>query len=217
MVSFRYLQCCFGLYALGDVTDIALNHLGSINRVDVAYKLHVNSPTVFGFKRQILVADNPLRLERTKSGPGGGNILKRADFPEFLAHELTVRIAQHLNQKWVHVGDLPSLEIENQYSIFGGFKEPPVASLGVFQRLLRFIVCRLSGLLLRDVYQCAFDHGRCPAPPRHCLDVLQHPHRTAVLATQPRSEIGQGAESQALFQKLLPFAGGKVELQGMAG
>jgi hypothetical protein len=39
-----------------------------------------------------------------------------------------MRIAQHLNQKWVHIDDLPSLEIENQYSIFCGFKEPPVAT-----------------------------------------------------------------------------------------
>src|SRR5207302_8828548 len=178
---------------------------------------YVNSQPVFGLERQILVADNPLRLELTESGPGGGNVLKRDDFPEFLAHELTVCIAQHLNQEWVYVGDLPSLEIKNQYSIFGGFKEPPVASLGVFQRLLRLIVCRLSELLLRDVYQCAFDHGWCPVRPLHWLDVLQYPHRTAVLATQPRSEIGQGAETPALFQEVLPFAGGKVELQGMAG
>src|SRR5207244_12016866 len=114
VVSFRYLQCCFGLYALGDVTDIALNHLGSINRVDVAYKLHVNSPTVFGFKRQILVADNPLRLERTKSGPGGGNILKRADFPEFLAHELTVSIAQNTNKKRINFGNHPRIKINKK-------------------------------------------------------------------------------------------------------
>src|SRR5207244_12583137 len=126
-----------------------------------------------------------------------GNVLRLAYCPELLAHELSWRIAHHLNPKWGHGGQLASLEIESQYSIFGGFKDPPVASLGVFQRLLRFIVCRLSGLLLRDVYRCAFDHGRCPALPRHCLHALQHPHRTAVLATQPRSEIGQGAESQA--------------------
>jgi len=60
VVSFRYLQRRFGPYALGDITDIALNHLGSINRVDIADKLYVNSPPVFGLKRQILVADNPL-------------------------------------------------------------------------------------------------------------------------------------------------------------
>jgi hypothetical protein len=70
VVSFRYLQRRFGPYALGDITDIALNHLGSINRVDIADKLYVNSPPVFGFKRQILVADNPLRLELAKSGLG---------------------------------------------------------------------------------------------------------------------------------------------------
>ena len=43
-----------------------MNHLGSINQVDVADKLYINSAPVFGFKRQILVADNPLGLELAK-------------------------------------------------------------------------------------------------------------------------------------------------------
>src|SRR5271169_3540532 len=39
-------------------------------------------------------------------------------------------MAQQLYCKWVDVGNLASVRLENQNSIFGRFKEPPVSSFG---------------------------------------------------------------------------------------
>ncbi len=84
------MQRLLGVFALGDVANVALNHWPSIDGIDVADKLHRDLPSVFGFKWQVLVADDPFRLQVGKGSLGGYCILKGADFPEFLPYEFSV-------------------------------------------------------------------------------------------------------------------------------
>ena len=48
--------------ALGNVTDVTLDHPGMIHLINITNKLHINPPPMGGLKRQVLVADVSLLL-----------------------------------------------------------------------------------------------------------------------------------------------------------
>src|SRR4030065_1432682 len=85
---------CF--LAIGDVSNVALNHSRAIHPVDIADKLHMPVPLPFGFQRQIVVTDILLLLQFPESAPAGGDIPEGADFPEHLAEQLGVGIPPQL-------------------------------------------------------------------------------------------------------------------------
>jgi len=111
-----------------------------------------------------------------------------------------------------HIDDLPSLEIENQYSIFGGFKEPPVASLRVFQCPLRLIVCCLGELLLRDVHHRALDERQVALLIAGCRHVLDHPDRASILPSKAQLRVDQTPFPLQILEKPVALLGREIEL-----
>src|ERR1039458_3862261 len=73
------LEFCLGLFALGDVAGVALNHFSTLDLIDVAKKLDIDGPAVAGFQRQVIVTDKGFTLELSKLCLGGVDILEGAD------------------------------------------------------------------------------------------------------------------------------------------
>jgi hypothetical protein len=70
----RELLLALNPSALGDIADIALNHLSSILDVNVADELHFSALSVLGFQRQVLIADILSALQVRESGLRRGNV-----------------------------------------------------------------------------------------------------------------------------------------------
>ena len=80
--------------AFGDVPNVALNDASVVHLIDVADELDFDLPPVFGFERQMLVADIALLLQFSESGLTRLDISEQTDLPQFLAQELLLRVAQ---------------------------------------------------------------------------------------------------------------------------
>ena len=84
----RLLQSVLGEFALANIADVALDHFGVVNLIYIADKFHVDAPSVFGLKRQILVTNVSFLLQFSKGGLAGFDISHGTDFPKFLSQEL---------------------------------------------------------------------------------------------------------------------------------
>ena len=80
--------------AFGDVTDVALNDLVMVLRIDVADELDFDLLPASAFQRQVFVADVALLLAVPGKRPGSPRCLGTGRSPKFLAQELIVRVAQ---------------------------------------------------------------------------------------------------------------------------
>ena len=116
----------FGLFARCDVAEVALDNELLIDPVDVADELDVQTPTVTGFKRQILVPEIAVALLLAESGPNRRAVFERADLPQPLAQKLATRIAQQLHQAGIDIGNPPGAGIEHEYPVRGSLKQPSV-------------------------------------------------------------------------------------------
>src|SRR5580765_1619280 len=120
----------FKASALGDVPNVALGDLLLIHLVNVADELDLYSLPALGCERQVIVADIAFLLQLFERHSAGCNILEEANLPQFLAHQLVLPVPQRLLDKRIGVLNSSGDGIHDEDSILGGFKEPPIASLG---------------------------------------------------------------------------------------
>ncbi|OGQ78621.1 MAG: hypothetical protein A2289_09985 [Deltaproteobacteria bacterium RIFOXYA12_FULL_58_15] len=134
------LEKLLGPLPLGDVSNVALDHPGRVHRVEVADKLDLHAPAVFGLKRQVIVADVPALME---SRLRGSNVAEGPDLPEHLPQEVLPGKAQQVEDEGIDVHNLAAVGVEDQDPIFGALEEPPVAYLGNLQIVLSLPARRL--------------------------------------------------------------------------
>ena len=67
----------------------------------------------------------------------GLDILKHAKFPKLFTEEVLARVAKQIHQEAIDVKNLTIFGIHNEDAIMGGFKKPPIASLGYLDLLFR--------------------------------------------------------------------------------
>ena len=68
-LMFNLLVLRLGTLALGDVTDVALDHFGLADAIHVTDEFNVDEAPVMGLKRQVLVADIFLLLQLPEGVP----------------------------------------------------------------------------------------------------------------------------------------------------
>ena len=60
-----------------------------------------------------------------------GDVAKQADFPQLLAQELSVWVAQQFSHERIGVDYRPCVRFENQDTVLGGLKKTPITNLGI--------------------------------------------------------------------------------------
>ena len=138
--------------AVGDVANVALDHLPAIHVIDIADELHLDRPSLTGLQRQMIVADVSLLLQLGKLLLVGDQIPEEAHFPELLPEKFLLGEAQQVDQEGVRILDHPGLDIENKDAVLRRLEEPAVAALGGGQRG--------GGLLARGDVRVRADHPR---------------------------------------------------------
>ena len=105
----RRLLLCQSLQAsaFGDVTDVALNDLVIVLRIDVADELDFDLLPASAFEGQVFIADVALLLQFPVGGLALLDMSEQTDLPQFLAQELIVREAQQGRHERVGVDHLP--------------------------------------------------------------------------------------------------------------
>ena len=162
------------LHALGDVTDVAVDDAGVVQRKRIADKLHVDVAAIAGFKLQTIVVNVVPCLELSESCPGTDDVLERTKIPDDLPQKVRVRVAQQSHQERIDINHLSGVGIENQDAILGRFKEPPVTLLGIAERLLRL-------LAVGDVLEVCEEDQRLSLSISPQARVLVDPDQAAVL------------------------------------
>jgi hypothetical protein len=90
----RAAQDVFRPFAYGDVANVALDNVLGVFLVNVADEFHFAALARFGLERQIFVANKVSPPQLPEGLPAGRFILEQADFPEFLAQQFLVPVAQ---------------------------------------------------------------------------------------------------------------------------
>ena len=88
-------------------------HFVVVHQINIADKLHINSPASGGFQWQVFEPDVFLRLQFRKVCLAGDDVLEKAQLPNLFADKIRVREAQQLTQERVYIHDHPRLGIED--------------------------------------------------------------------------------------------------------
>src|ERR1700730_9256406 len=113
----------------GNIADVALDHFGGTDKVDITDKLDLDLLAGPRAERQIFVPDVLFCLQFFESGLVRCDVFEQADLPELEADYAFKRIVEQIEQKWIHIDDLAAVGVEDQYAVLRGFEEPAVAQL----------------------------------------------------------------------------------------
>ena len=113
--------------AFGNVANVALNHVPSAFRINVADELHGDMPSVFVLQRKILIADSAelcsvaialLELSASLKTP-----ISHSSFPR----KCSRGIAQQVRQEGIDVQHFGGHRIQDQDAVMRRLKQAPVA------------------------------------------------------------------------------------------
>src|ERR1700736_56536 len=104
----------------GDIADVALDHFGWADKVDITDKLHLDLFASLRPERQIFVTDVLLRLQLFEGGLVRCDVFEQADLPELEADYAFERIVEQIEQKWIHIDDLAAVGVEDREAVLRG-------------------------------------------------------------------------------------------------
>ena len=96
--------------------------------INVTDEFNLDQLPTFCPERQVFVADVSMLMQEIKCDLAGIDILECADLPEFLFHELGVRIPQQIDQIGIDVIDGAGPCVQDEYAVLGGREQAAVAN-----------------------------------------------------------------------------------------
>src|ERR1043166_3714907 len=127
------LGCCLKFGPRADIADVALDHFVRPDKVNITDKLDLDFFAGLRAKRQILVPDVLVCLQRFESSLIRCNVFEQTDLPELEAGHAFERIIEKTKQKCIHIDDLAVIRVKNQDPTLRSFEYPPVAKLRYFE------------------------------------------------------------------------------------
>src|ERR1043166_2384402 len=105
-----------------DIADVALDHFGWADKIDITNELDLDFPAGLRAERQIFVTDVLLGLQLFESGLVRYDVFEETDLPQLEADYAFERIVEQIEQKRIHVDDLATVGVENQDAVLRGFE-----------------------------------------------------------------------------------------------
>src|SRR5665647_1061250 len=121
------------MFPCSNITDVALDDLVMVHRVDIADKFNFYRPAVLCLQGEVFVPDIPVRFQLTECTLSKGFVFEKSEFPEMFAHKILQRIAKKVKNIGICINNLSGFHIDDQYTVLSGFKQAAVTGFGCLQ------------------------------------------------------------------------------------
>ena len=105
------------MFALGDVADVALNHVTIAGLIYIAHKFHGNVTAILRFQRHVFITDTAMLLQLLELCLVGRDVLGRPKIPDGFSNQFSAGKTEEFAEKGVHIVDTSSINIQNQDAV----------------------------------------------------------------------------------------------------